>query len=105
MQKIKKGDQVVVLTGKDKGKSGVVLGMPSENRIVVEGINIARKHQKPMPMKGIAGGIVEKAMPIHVSNVALKNPITNKPDKVGFKILADGRKVRFFKSNNEVIDT
>lgn len=105
MQKIKKGDQVVVLTGKDKGKTGVVLGMPSENRIVVEGINIARKHQKPMPMKGIAGGIVEKAMPIHVSNVALKNPITNKPDKVGFKILADGRKVRFFKSNNEVIDT
>jgi len=105
MQKIKKGDQVVVLTGKDKGKSGVVLGMPSEGRIVVEGINIAKKHQKPMPMKGIAGGIVEKAMPIHVSNVALKNPITNKPDKVGFKILADGRKVRFFKSNNEVIDT
>jgi large subunit ribosomal protein L24 len=105
MQKIKKGDQVVVLTGKDKGKTGVVLGMPSEDRIVVEGINIARKHQKPMPMKGIAGGIVEKAMPIHVSNVALKNPITNKPDKVGFKILADGRKVRFFKSNNEVIDT
>jgi len=105
MQKIKKGDQVVVLTGKDKGKSGVVLGMPSEDKIVVEGINIARKHQKPMPMKGIAGGIVEKAMPIHVSNVALKNPITNKPDKVGFKILADGRKVRFFKSNNEVIDT
>lgn len=105
MQKIKKGDQVVVLTGKDKGKSGVVLGMPSEYKIVVEGINIARKHQKPMPMKGIAGGIVEKAMPIHVSNVALKNPITNKPDKVGFKILADGRKVRFFKSNNEVIDT
>lgn len=105
MQKIKKGDQVVVLTGKDKGKSGVVLGMPSEDKIVVEGINIARKHQKPMPMKGIAGGIVEKTMPIHVSNVALKNPITNKPDKVGFKILADGRKVRFFKSNNEVIDT
>ena len=105
MQKIKKGDQVVVLTGKDKGKSGVVLGMPTEDKIVVEGINIARKHQKPMPMKGIAGGIVEKAMPIHVSNVALKNPITNKPDKVGFKILADGRKVRFFKSNNEVIDT
>jgi len=105
MQKIKKGDQVVVLTGKDKGKSGVVLGMPSEGRIVVEGINVAKKHQKPMPMKGIAGGIVEKAMPIHVSNVALKNPITNKPDKVGFKILADGRKVRFFKSNNEVIDT
>lgn len=105
MQKVKKGDHVVVLTGKDKGKTGVVLGMPSVDRIVVEGINIARKHQKPMPMKGIAGGIVEKAMPIHVSNVALKNPITNKPDKVGFKILADGRKVRFFKSNNEVIDT
>lgn len=105
MQKIKKGDHVIVLTGKDRGKSGTVLGLPTDGRVVVEGVNIARKHQKPMPMKGVAGGIVEKAMPIHVSNVALKNPITNKPDKVGFKILADGRKVRFFKSNNEVIDT
>ncbi|MFM8444061.1 MAG: 50S ribosomal protein L24 [Methylococcus sp.] len=105
MQKIKKGDHVIVLTGKDRGKSGAVLNLPSDDRVVVEGINVARKHQKPMPMKGVAGGIVEKAMPIHVSNVALKNPITNKPDKVGFKILADGRKVRFFKSNNEVIDT
>jgi large subunit ribosomal protein L24 len=105
MRKIKKGDHVVVLTGKDKGKSGVVLTLPCDEKVVVEGINIARKHQKPMPMKGIAGGIVERAMPIHVSNVALKNPITNKADKIGFKILADGRKVRFFKSNNEVIDT
>lgn len=104
MRKIKKGDQVIVLTGRDRGKLGTVLGIPQEDRLVVEGINIARKHQKPMPTKGIAGGIVEKSLSIHVSNVALVNPATNKGDKVGFKLLADGRKVRFFKSNNEVID-
>ena len=104
MRKIKRGDQVVVITGKDKGKRGPVLGIPSDERLVIEGVNIARKHQKPNPMKGISGGIVEKAMPIHISNVALVNPATNQGDKVGFKLLADGRKVRFFKSNNEVID-
>jgi len=104
MRKIKKGDQVIVLTGRDKGKRGAVLSTPGENRLVVEGVNVARKHQKPVPMKGISGGIVEKAMSIHISNVALINPATNKGDKVGFKMLADGRKVRFFKSNNEVID-
>jgi len=104
MRKIKKGDQVIVLTGRDRGKLGTVLGIPHEDRLVVEGINIARKHQKPMPAKGISGGIVEKSLSIHVSNVALVNPATNKGDKVGFKLLADGRKVRFFKSNNEVID-
>lgn len=104
MRKIKKSDQVIVLSGRDKGKIGTVVAIPTENKLIVEGVNIARKHQKPMPMKGIAGGIIEKSMPIHISNVALVNPATNKADKVGFKILADGRKVRFFRSTNEVID-
>lgn len=104
MRKIKKGDQVIVITGKDKGKVGSVITIPKPDYLVVEGINQSRKHQKPMPMKGIAGGIVDKNMPIHVSNVALLNPATNKADKVGIKLLADGRKARFFRSNNEVID-
>lgn len=104
MNKIKKGDQVVVITGRDKGKRGAVISMPSERKLIVEGVNIARKHQKPQPMKGVSGGIVEKAMPIDISNVALYNPATNKGDRVGFRLLADGRKVRFFKSNNEVVD-
>ena len=104
MNKIKKGDQVIVLTGRDKGKRGAVISMPSERKLIVEGVNIARKHQKPQPMKGVSGGIVEKAMPIDISNVALYNPATNKGDRVGFRLLADGRKVRFFKSNNEVVD-
>lgn len=104
MNKIRKGDQVIVITGRDKGKRGTVVSMPSERKLVVEGVNIARKHQKPQPMKGIAGGIVEKAMPIDISNVALFNPASNKGDRVGFRLLADGRKVRFFKSNNEVVD-
>ena len=104
MRKIRKGDQVVVITGRDKGKRGSVLSTPSETKLVVEGVNIAKKHQKPSPMKGISGGIVEKAMPIEISNVALFNPSTNKGDKVGLRLLADGRKVRFFKSTNEVVD-
>jgi len=104
MRKIKKGDQVVVLTGKDKGKRGIVLSVSPDDRVVVEGVNLVRKHQRPIPMRGINGGIVEKAMPIHLSNVALFNSTTNKPDKVGFRLLADGRKVRYFKSTNEVID-
>jgi len=104
MRKIRKGDQVVVITGRDKGKRGSVLSTPSETKLVVEGVNIAKKHLKPSPMKGISGGIVEKAMPIEISNVALFNPTTNKGDKVGFRLLADGRKVRFFKSTNEVVD-
>ena len=104
MRKIRKGDHVIVLTGRDKGKRGTVLSTPEENKLVVEGVNVARKHQKPVPMKGISGGIVEKSLSIQCSNVALINPATNKGDKVGFKMLADGRKVRFFKSNNEVID-
>jgi large subunit ribosomal protein L24 len=104
MRKIRKGDQVVVLAGKDKGKRGTVLAIPGETKVVVEGVNMVRKHQRPVPARGITGGIVEKAMPIHLSNVGLYNPGTNKSDKVGFRLLADGRKVRYFKSTNEVVD-
>lgn len=103
MRKIIKGDQVVVLSGKDKGKKGVVLSYAGE-RLVIDGINVVRKHQKPNPNKGISGGIIEKTMPIHASNVALFNSATNKPDRVGFRLLADGRKVRYFKATNEVVD-
>ena len=103
MRKIIKGDQVVILTGKDKGKKGVVLSYAGE-RLVIDGINVVRKHQKPNPNKGVSGGIIEKTMPIHASNVALFNPATNKPDRVGFRLLADGRKVRYFKATNEVVD-
>ena len=104
MRKIKKGDEVIVLAGKDKGKRGNVLRVRPDDRVVVEGVNVAKKHQKPNPQLGTPGGIVEKEMPLHVSNVAVYNPATGKADRVGFKVLEDGRKVRFFKSNNEVID-
>lgn len=104
MRKIRKGDDVVVITGKDKGKRGAVLRMVDDERLVVEGINQVKKHQKPNPMKGTAGGIIEKEMPIHVSNIALFNPATQKADRVGVKVLEDGRKVRVFKSNQEVVD-
>ncbi len=102
-RKIRKGDDVIVIAGKDKGKRGTVLRV-LEDRVVVENINLAKKHVKPNPMKGEPGGIIEKEMPLHISNVALFNPVTNKPDRVGFKILEDGRKVRIFKSNGEVVD-
>lgn len=104
MDKIRKGDDVVVITGKDKGKRGTVLNRVDEERLVVEGINRVKKHVKPNPMKGQSGGIVEKEMPIHVSNVALFNPASKKADRVGFKMLDDGRKVRVFRSNGEVVD-
>jgi large subunit ribosomal protein L24 len=104
MRRIKKGDQVVVLAGKDRGKRGVVLGIEDDDRVLVEGVNMVKKHQKPIPMRQIAGGIVEKPMPIHVSNIALLNPATNRAEKVGFRLLADGRKVRYFKATNEVVD-
>ncbi len=104
MNKIRKGDDVIVITGKDKGKRGVVLSRVDEERVLVEGINRVKKHTKPNPMKGQQGGIVEKEMPIHVSNVALFNAATQKADRVGFKSLDDGRKVRVFKSNGEVVD-
>jgi large subunit ribosomal protein L24 len=102
MNKIKKGDEVVVITGKDKGKRGTVLSV-LEDKVLVEGVNVAKKHQKPNPMKGDAGGIVDKTMPINVSNVAIYNPATKAADRVGFKLLDDGKKVRVFKSNGEVV--
>ena len=104
MNKIKKGDDVIVLSGKDKGRTGQVLSVLNNTRVVVENINIVKKHQKGNPNTGQESGIVEKEMPIHISNVLLLNPITNKGDKVGIKKLEDGTKVRYFKSNNEVVD-
>jgi len=105
MFKIKKGDEVIVITGKDKGKRGsVVRVIPETGRVVVENVNLVKKHQKPNPNLGIPGGIIEKEMPLDVSNVAIYNPATGKADRVGFKFLEDGRKVRYFKSNGEVID-
>ncbi len=102
--KIKKGDEVVVLAGKDKDKRGTVIKMVGEDRMVVENINMAKKHIKPNPNKGEPGGITDKEMPIHISNLGLFNPATGKADRVGFKILEDGKKVRVFKSNDEVVD-
>ena len=103
MEKIRKGDEVVVITGKDKGKRGTVLRRVDDEHVVVEGVNRAKKHVKPNPIKGVAGGIVDKDMPIHLSNVALFNPATKKADRVGIKTLEDGRKVRVFKSNGEQV--
>ena len=104
MQKIRKGDEVVVITGKDKGKRGTVLRvLPTEGRVVVEGVNVVKKHQKPNPVQGQAGGIVDKTLSIDVSNVAIFNPATQKADRVGVKTLEDGRKVRVFKSNGELV--
>ncbi len=104
MEKIRKGDEVVVITGKDKGKRGSVTRRVDEEHVIVEGVNRAKKHVKPNPIKGVAGGIVDKDMPIHISNVALFNPATKKADRVGFKSLEDGRKVRVFKSNRELVN-
>ncbi|WP_374241805.1 50S ribosomal protein L24 [Zoogloea sp.] len=103
MNKIRKGDEVAVLTGKDKGKRGTVLRVDGDV-VVVEGINRVKKHVRPNPMKGEVGGIVEKEMPIQASNVAVFNAATQRADRVGFKVLEDGRKVRVFKSNGEVVD-
>ncbi len=104
MEKIRKGDEIVVITGKDKGKRGTVLRRVDDEHVLVEGVNRAKKHVKPNPIKGVAGGIVDKDMPIHISNVALFNPATKKADRVGFKALDDGRKVRVFKSNGELVN-
>lgn len=104
MRKIKKGDDVIVTTGKDKGKRGTVLRVLVTDQLIVEGANTVKKHEKPNPMKNTTGGIVAKEMPIHISNVALFNGATQKADRVGIKLLEDGRKVRYFKSNGEVID-
>jgi len=104
MQRIRKGDEVVVIAGRDKGKRGTVLRRVDAEFLVVEGVNRVKKHTRPNPMKGETGGIVDKDMPIHVSNVALFNPATQKGDRVGFKQLDNGRKVRVFKSNGEQVD-
>lgn len=104
MRKIKKGDDVIVIVGKDKDKRGNVLRVTDDDRVIVENCNMAKKHVKPNPNTGEAGGIVEKEMPMHISNVALFNPTTGKADRVGIKTLEDGKKVRYFKSNNEVVD-
>jgi large subunit ribosomal protein L24 len=104
MLRIKKGDEVVVISGRDKGKRGTVLRRVDAEHVVVEGVNRAKKHQRPNPMKNQTGGIVDKDMPIHVSNIALFNPATQKADRIGFKALDDGRKVRVFKSNGEQVD-
>jgi len=103
MQKIRKSDDVLVIAGKDKGKRGVVKSILDNGYVVVEGVNVAKKHIKPNPVKGVAGGIVAVEKPIHVSNVALFNPATQKADRVGFKLLEDGKKVRVFKSNGEQV--
>ena len=104
MQRIRKGDEVVVLAGRDKGKRGTVTRRIDADYLVVEGVNRVKKHQRPNPMKGITGGIVDKDLPIHISNVALFNPATKKADRVGVKTLQDGRKVRVFKDNGEQVD-
>jgi large subunit ribosomal protein L24 len=103
MRKIKKGDTVVAITGRDKGKRGEVSRVVDAEHVIVAGINQVKKHQKPNPVKGLTGGIVTKEQPIHVSNVALLNPITQKADRVGIRTLEDGRRVRYFKSNGELV--
>ncbi len=103
MNKIRKGDQVIVIAGRDKGKRGVISLRKDDSHVVVDGINLVKKHTKPNPMKGTTGGIVEKTMPIHQSNVALFNAATGKADRVGIKQLADGKRVRVYKSSGEEI--
>jgi len=103
MNKIRKGDQVIVLTGRDKGKRGTVTERVSEDRLLIDGVNVVKKHVKPNPMKGATGGIVEKSLPIHQSNIAIFNATTAKADRVGIKLLADGKKVRVYKSSGDEI--
>lgn len=103
MKKIKKSDSVIVLSGKDKGRTGVVLKV-LKNKLLVEGVNMIKKHVKPNPQANTQGGIIDREAPIHCSNVAILNPVTKKADRVGFKVLNDGRKVRLFKSNSEQVD-
>ena len=104
MQRIKKGDEVIVLSGRDRGKRGTVLRRIDAQHVVVEGVNRVKKHQRPNPVKGQTGGIIDKEMPLHTSNVMLVNPATKKADRVGAKTLQDGRKVRIFKANDEQVD-
>lgn len=105
MQKIRKGDEIVVIAGRNKGKQGKVIRVTDADRVFVENVNLAKRHTKGNPLRNSPGGILDKEMPIHISNIALVNPATNKADKVGFKFLEDGKKVRYFKSNGEVIES
>lgn len=104
MRRIRKGDQVIVISGKDKGRRGNVLRVLADDRVVVEGINMIKRHTKGNPGRGIPGGIIEREAALHISNVMLYNPATQRGDRVGFRFLADGRKVRYFKSTAEVVD-
>ncbi len=104
MAKIRKGDEVIVLVGKNRNKRGTVLRVYPDDKVLVEGVNIVKKHQKPNPQLGISGGIVEQERPVHISNVAIFNPAAGKADRIGYKFLEDGRKVRLFKSSKEVVD-
>lgn len=105
MNRIKQGDEVIVIAGKDKGRRGSVVRVLEDGRVLVENVNIARKHQKPNPNAGVPGGIIEKELPLDASNVMLFNPAIEKGDRVGFRVLENGQKVRYFKSNNEVVDS
>ena len=104
MRRIRKDDEVVVIAGKDKGRRGKIVRVMDEERVIVAGVNLVKRHTKPNPARNVAGGIVEREAAIHISNVMLFNPLTRKGDRVGFRVLEDGRKVRYFKSNNEVVD-
>ena len=104
MNKIRKGDTVVITTGRDKGRTGTVVNILANGRVLVENVNMVKKHQRPNPSRGVTGAIVQREASLHASNVALWNPVTKKADRVGLKSLEDGRKVRFFKSNGEVVD-
>jgi len=104
MRKIRKDDEVIIITGKDKGKRGKVIRVVDDERVWVENINLVKRHTRGNPLRGTSGGILDKEMPLHISNVAIFNPVTQQADRVGFKHLEDGRKVRYFKSNGEVID-
>ena len=104
MRKIRKGDQVIVLAGRDKGKRGAVIRVLPDDRVLVEGVNMVKRHMRPNPQRNITGGIIDKEAPIHLSNVALYNPTTGKGERVGFRTLEDGRKVRYFKKSGEVVD-
>jgi len=105
MKKIRKGDLVVLITGRDKGRRGAVIEVLADDRLRVEGLNMSKKHQRPNPQMGVQGGIIEREAPLHVSNVLIVNPATQKGDRIGFKSLEDGRKVRVFKSNREMVDS
>jgi len=105
MKKIRKGDTVILIAGRDKGRRGAVIEVMTDDRVRVEGLNMSKKHQRPNPQMGVQGGIIEREAPLHVSNVLIVNPATQKGDRVGFKSLEDGRKVRVFKSNKEMVDS